>query len=78
MKKIVFLAGLLILFPFLNQASAQKPIELSYAVFYPPAHKHTASAIEWSKDIENRTNGRVKITVYSGGTLTLRIRLILE
>lgn len=70
MKKIAFLIGLLIIFSFLNQASAQKPIELSYAVFYPPAHKHTASAIEWSKDIEKRTNGRVKITVYSGGTLT--------
>jgi TRAP-type C4-dicarboxylate transport system substrate-binding protein len=70
MKKIAFLIGLLIIFSFFNQASAQKPIELSYAVFYPPAHKHTASAIEWSKDIEKRTNGRVKITVYSGGTLT--------
>jgi TRAP-type C4-dicarboxylate transport system substrate-binding protein len=69
MTKIVSLAGLLIAFCFLNQASAQKPIELTYSVFYPPAHKHTASAIEWAKDISERTNGRVKITVFPGGTL---------
>lgn len=69
MKKTAILIGLSIIFSFFTQASAQKPIELSYAVFYPPVHKHTASAIEWAKDIEKRTNGRVKITVYSGGTL---------
>jgi TRAP-type transport system periplasmic protein len=56
-------------FLFLNDASAQKAIELSYSVFYPAQHKHTLLAAEWAKEIEKRTNGRVKITIFPGGTL---------
>ena len=52
-------------------ASAQtKPIELSYSIFFPAPHKNTVLAGEWAKEIEKRTNGRVKITLYPGGTLT--------
>jgi TRAP-type transport system periplasmic protein len=69
MKKTALLIVFLMIFGIFSMASAQKPIELSYAVFYPPAHKHTASAIEWGKEIEKRTGGRVKITVFPGGTL---------
>jgi TRAP-type C4-dicarboxylate transport system substrate-binding protein len=47
-----------------------KPIELSYSNFFPPSHKHAIITVEWAKEIENRTNGRVKITVHTGGTLT--------
>lgn len=47
-----------------------KPIELSYSNFFPPMHKHAIITVEWAKEIEKRTNGRVKITVHTGGTLT--------
>lgn len=47
-----------------------KPIELSYSIFFPAPHKHTVLAGEWAKEIENRTGGRVKITIFPGGTLT--------
>ncbi|MDH7499743.1 MAG: TRAP transporter substrate-binding protein [candidate division NC10 bacterium] len=47
-----------------------KPIELSYSIFFPAPHKHTQLAGEWAKEIERRTQGRVKITLYPGGTLT--------
>ena len=47
-----------------------KPVELTYSVFFPAMHRNTALATEWSKEIEKRTGGRVKITVFSGGTLT--------
>ena len=47
-----------------------KPIEFSYSNFFPPAHKHAIYSVDWSKEIEKRTNGRVKITVHMGGTLT--------
>ncbi|MCM8768400.1 MAG: TRAP transporter substrate-binding protein [Candidatus Omnitrophica bacterium] len=47
-----------------------KPFELSYSIFFPATHKQTVLATEWAKEIEKRTGGRVKITVFPGGTLT--------
>jgi TRAP-type transport system periplasmic protein len=49
---------------------AEKPIELTYSIFFPPTHKNTLLAQEWAKEIETRTGGKVKITVFAGGTLT--------
>jgi TRAP-type C4-dicarboxylate transport system substrate-binding protein len=43
---------------------------LTYSVFFPPTHGQSIAAVEWTKEIEKRTNGRVKINVFSGGTLT--------
>jgi len=47
-----------------------KPIELNYSIFYPATHKMAVLATEWSKEVEKRTNGGVKITMFYGGTLT--------
>jgi TRAP-type C4-dicarboxylate transport system substrate-binding protein len=47
-----------------------KPIELSYSIFFPPSHIQYLTAEAWAKELENRTNGRLKITLYPGGTLT--------
>ena len=47
-----------------------KPIDLSYSIFFPAPHKHSVLANEWGKEIEKRTNGRVKVTMHYGGTLT--------
>jgi len=49
---------------------APEVIELSYSNFFPPTHFHSILAEEWAKEIEARTNGRVKITYYPGGSLT--------
>ncbi len=49
---------------------AEEPIELSFSVFFPPTHPHAIASIEMAKEIEKRTNGQVKITVFPGGTLT--------
>jgi len=58
-------------FGFAFQVAAQtKPIELSYSIFFPAPHKNTVLAGEWAKEIEKQTQGRVKITVFPGGTLT--------
>jgi TRAP-type C4-dicarboxylate transport system substrate-binding protein len=62
-----FLLTLIVAFP----ASAQtKPIELTYSIFFPAPHKNTVLADEWAKEIGKRTQGKVKITVFPGGTLT--------
>ena len=47
-----------------------KPIDLYYSNVYPAPHKMCVSAVEWGKEIEKRTNGRVKVTMFPGGTLT--------
>jgi TRAP-type transport system periplasmic protein len=47
-----------------------KPIELNYSTFFPAPHKHAIISVDWGKEIEKRTNGRVKVTVFPGGTLT--------
>jgi TRAP-type C4-dicarboxylate transport system substrate-binding protein len=47
-----------------------KPIDLSYSTFFPANHKHGVLSMEWAREIEKRTNGKVKITLHYGGTLT--------
>lgn len=49
-------------------ARTQK-IELKYANFFPPVHKMSVLAEEWCKEVEKRTNGKVKIIYLPGGTL---------
>ena len=47
-----------------------KAIELNYSIFFPETHKNAKLSAEWAKEIEKRTNGRVKITMFYSGTLT--------
>lgn len=53
-----------------QEAAPQKPIELSYSIFFPPSHIQCKTAEEWAREVERRTDGRVKITTYPGGSLT--------
>jgi TRAP-type C4-dicarboxylate transport system substrate-binding protein len=50
--------------------SKEKPIELSYSNFLPAGYGTTKALEAWAKEIEKRTDGKVKITFYHGGTLT--------
>jgi TRAP-type C4-dicarboxylate transport system substrate-binding protein len=49
--------------------SAQQ-IELNYSIFFAATHRNSVLAAEWAKEIEKRTDGKVKITMFYGGTLT--------
>ncbi len=44
--------------------------KLNYSTFFPAPHKNSILADEWGKEIEKRTNGKVQVTMFYGGTLT--------
>ncbi|MFH1350968.1 MAG: TRAP transporter substrate-binding protein [Pseudomonadota bacterium] len=49
---------------------AGKTITLTYSNLFPPMHAINKDVEAWAKEIEKRTNGQVKITIFPGGTLT--------
>lgn len=64
------LTGFLLATTLLFASSAFGQVKLNYSVFFPAPHKNAVLAADWAKEVETRTNGRVKITVFPGGTLT--------
>ena len=66
---LVFVVSIgLLLFPAVS--SAQKVIALNFSNFFPAPHKNSILAEAWCREVEKRTNGKVKITYFAGGTLT--------
>jgi len=53
-----------------DQQEQAKVIDLSYSIFFPPSHIQCKTAEAWAAEIEKRTDGKVKVTVYPAGTLT--------
>jgi TRAP-type C4-dicarboxylate transport system substrate-binding protein len=49
---------------------AQKVITLKYTNFFPAPHANSIIADQWCKEVEKRTNGRVRINYFPGATLT--------
>jgi TRAP-type transport system periplasmic protein len=47
----------------------EQVIKLNYANFFPPIHKQSVIAEQWCRELEKRTNGRVKVNYLPGGTL---------
>lgn len=53
-----------------GRAGEDQPITLNYSIFFPPSHIQAQVADEWAREIEQRTDGRVRIRMFPGGTLT--------
>lgn len=76
MKRIVLLATVLAsVFVFLvlspvTASAQQKSVEFRYSNFFPAAHKNSLIAQEWCKEVEKRTNGRLKFVYFPGSVLT--------
>ena len=51
-------------------AAFARSIHLTYSIFFPPTHGQCLAGMDWAKEIERATDGKVKITVFPGGTLT--------
>ncbi len=69
---VVLLSGLILCFAVLSSHSyaQEKVITLKYSNFFPAPHANSIIADQWCKEVEKRTNGRVKVNYYPGGTLT--------
>lgn len=53
-----------------SSAANADPIKLTYSNFFPATHVQSKLAEEWAKEVEKRTNGKVKVEYYPGQTLT--------
>jgi len=51
-------------------AAQQKAYTMNYADYFPAPHKQAILVDQWCKEIEKRTDGRVKVTAFHGATLT--------
>lgn len=52
------------------QTTVQEPVELKLATFFPATHKAvTVNLQSWVDAVEEATDGKVKVTIYPGGTL---------
>jgi len=45
-------------------------VNLTYSIFFPSTHGQCEAGAAWAKEVEKRSNGKIKITVFPGGTLT--------
>jgi TRAP-type C4-dicarboxylate transport system substrate-binding protein len=73
LKQWTVTAGATLLAAVTLTAADTKPaetIKLSYSIFFPPTHAQCVSAKEWAAEIEKRTSGQVKITLFPAGSLT--------
>jgi len=74
MKKHVVTVFILFVFLFsmtvVASISSAQTVTLRYSNFFPAPHKNSILADEWGKEVEKRTNGRVKVTYFPGATLT--------
>jgi TRAP-type C4-dicarboxylate transport system substrate-binding protein len=54
---------------FVDQGFCQQVITLNYGNIWPAPHRNSQNIEAWAREVEKRSSGRVKITVYHGATL---------
>ncbi|MBW1893946.1 MAG: TRAP transporter substrate-binding protein [Deltaproteobacteria bacterium] len=75
MKKLTTILSILSAFLFFSSiivsgSAEAETINLNYSIFFPATHGQCKAGTTWAKEVEKRTDGKVKITVFPGGTLT--------
>ncbi len=72
MRFLGILTGLLLLAAILpGQAPAQdKSVTLRFSTFFPVSHQNAVITEQWCKEVEKRTQGKVKVRHFPGATLT--------
>jgi len=68
-RKGLFLLVALLILGSWTLSDAAEPIKLKFANYFPVIHKNTAFGQAFCDEIKKRTDGRVEINYYPGGTL---------
>ena len=74
-KRLLIVSGILCLglilavLPFQGAYAKPKVIKLKFANFFPPPARHSKICQEFIAEVDKRTNGRVKIQYFAGGSL---------
>jgi TRAP-type C4-dicarboxylate transport system substrate-binding protein len=67
---LVLLLGMVLMgLPLMNGSAKAADFNLTYSNFFPPTHFNGKLGETWAKEIEKRTDGKVKITYFPGGSL---------
>lgn len=53
-----------------SKSTTKETITLNYVVFFPANHVQAKTAEAWTKEIEKRTEGKIVVNTYLGGTLS--------
>lgn len=70
MKCITLVFLVILIFPVSSSLAGQDVIKFSFSQITPAAHPYYSAISEpWAREIEERSGGRVKITLYPAGTL---------
>ncbi len=73
MKKLILTCAIVVaVFSFLSMTPTDAPaknVKLTYSNFFPPTHIQSKLPEAWCKEVEKRTQGRVKVQYFAGQTL---------
>jgi TRAP-type transport system periplasmic protein len=64
---LILTASLFTAFPF---KAFGEEMKLRYSLIWPPMHPLTKLSEEWAREVEKATQGRIKISMFAGNTLT--------
>ena len=70
MATLGFLGAFLVFTGISATPVAAKTFDFTYSTFFPPTHIQTKVPVAWAKEIEERSNGQIKIKIFTGGSLT--------
>lgn len=69
LKKVITVAVIMAACAVSTSALSAKTIELKLSTFLPASHATQRDFLEpWAKELESRTNGKVKVTIYPAGS----------
>ena len=66
----IFGAMIFVVFLVTIAAAQEKVMKLDFSSFLPPTDKVSIAFETWAKEVEKKSNGRIKINFYAGATLT--------